>query len=85
MSKSGSSALVIPAARMSPGRGVCCDPARGELHAAARLCGTFGSLANSPASVRRMKSARVLSVRYGLPAMFTVTNQPLRRARDHQE
>ena len=48
---------------------------------AARLLGTFGSFANSPASARRMKSASPLSVKYGRPAMFTVTSQPLFRQR----
>lgn len=46
-----------------------------------RRRGGRGGLANSPASTRHRKSPNDLSVRYGLPAMFTVTNQPLRHQR----
>jgi hypothetical protein len=62
-------------------RGYAESPAHDHGQADGRLFGTFGSLANSPASARRMKSASALSVRYGLPAMFTVVSQPLFRQR----
>ncbi len=44
-------------------------------------CGVLHTLANSPDSTLRRKSAKPLSVMYCLPQMFTVTNQPLRRQR----
>jgi hypothetical protein len=58
-------------------------PLRPMTHAQLVTClpGTFGSLANSPASARRINSASALSVRYGRPAMFTVVSQPFLRQR----
>ncbi len=62
-------------------RGYAASPAHDHGQAEVRRFGTRGSLANSPASARRIKSDSALSVRYGLPAMFTVVSQPLLRQR----
>ena len=62
-------------------RDYAASPGPDHRQAAARLFGTLGSRANSPASTRRMNSASAVLVMYCLPLMFTVASHPLRRQR----